>query len=74
MYKMPTEKEVLRTRTMYQAGTRIVLIAMDDPYAKLKPGDMGTVEGVDDAGQIMMRWDIGSSLSLIPGEDSFRRA
>lgn len=74
MYKMPTEKEVLRTRTMYPAGTRIVLIAMDDPYAKLKPGDMGTVEGVDDAGQIMMRWDIGSSLSLIPGEDSFRRA
>ena len=73
MFKMPTAKEVLRTRTMYPAGTRIVLISMDDPYSKLKPGDMGTVEGVDDAGQIMMRWDSGSSLSLIPGEDSFRR-
>jgi len=73
MYKMPTEKEVLRIRTMYPAGTRIELISMDDPYSTLKPGDMGTVQGVDDAGQIMMKWDSGSSLSLIPGEDSFRR-
>ena len=73
MFRMPTEKEILRIRTMYPAGTRIELIEMDDPYTTLKPGDMGTVVGVDDAGQIMMRWDRGGSLSLIPGEDSFRR-
>lgn len=73
MFRMPTEKEILRIRTMYPVGTRIELIEMDDPYTTLKPGDMGTVQGVDDAGQIMMRWDKGGSLSLIPGEDSFRR-
>lgn len=58
---------------MYPAGTRIELISMDDPYAHLCEGDQGTVVGVDDAGQIMMKWDRGGSLSLIPGEDSFRR-
>ena len=73
MFRMPTEKEIMRIRTLYPAGTRIVLISMDDPYTTLKPGDTGTVQGVDDAGQIMMRWDKGGSLSLIPGEDSFRR-
>lgn len=58
---------------MYPAGTRIELISMDDPYTHLREGDQGTVVGVDDAGQIMMKWDRGGSLSLIPGEDSFRR-
>ena len=73
MFRMPTEREILRIRTMYPAGSRVELISMDDPYTTLKPGDLGTVVGVDDAGQIMMRWDKGGSLSLIPGEDSFRR-
>lgn len=29
--------------------------------------------GVDDAGHIMMHWDSGSTLSLIPGVDSFSK-
>ena len=68
-----SEYQIARVKETYTKGMRIVLIAMDDPYSKLKPGDKGTVVGVDDAGQIMMQWDSGSTLSLIPGEDSFRR-
>lgn len=73
MNRWPTSKEVARIRTMYPAGTRIELISMEDPWTHLREGDQGTVVGVDDAGQIMMKWDRGGSLSLIPGEDSFRR-
>lgn len=59
-------------KEQYKKGMRIVLEFMDDPYSKLIPGDAGTVEFVDDAGQIHMRWDRGSSLALIPGVDEFR--
>lgn len=74
MFIFPTQVQLDQIRKAYPVGTRLVLVRMDDPYTTLKPGDMGTVVGVDDAGQIMMRWDKGGSLSLIPGEDEFRKA
>jgi len=67
-----TEREVERIKKVYPAGTRLVLISMNDSYTKLKHGDAGTVDYIDDAGQIHMKWDNGSTLALIPGEDSFR--
>ena len=73
MTGFPSESVIRRIKAAYPKGARIVLVSMNDPYTKLKPGDKGTVVGVDDAGQIMMNWDSGSTLSLIPGEDSFRR-
>lgn len=72
MFRVPSHKEVSRLRTQYPAGTRLELIEMDDPYSHPKPGDQGIVQGVDDMGQIMMRWDNGSSLSLVPGFDKFK--
>lgn len=62
-----------RYKEMYPPGTRLELISMDDPYAPVPPGTRGTVQYVDDASQIGMKWDDGRTLSLIPGEDSFRK-
>lgn len=59
-------------KEMYLKGTRIELIDMDDPYAPIESGTQGTVEFVDDMGQIHMKWDNGRTLALIPGEDSFK--
>ena len=50
----------------------MVLGIMDDPHAP-PPGTKGTVQYVDDMWQLGVRWDNGSSLSLIPGEDNFRK-
>ena len=38
----------------------------------LPDGSLGTVDFVDDAGQIQMKWDNSSSLALIYGTDVFR--
>lgn len=73
MHKIPTDREIQKTRRKYPAGSRIELIEMEDPYAHPKAGDQGTVVGVDDLGQILMRWDNGSTLSLIPEIDRFVR-
>ena len=60
------------TRRRYPKGTRIELIRMGEDPRPVPPGTRGTVVYVDDMGQIGMRWDNGQTLSLIPGEDSFR--
>lgn len=70
---LPTREQVERIRKQYPKGTRLELIAIDDPYTTLKAGDLGTVDFVDDTGQIGMVWDSGSRLSLIPNVDSFRK-
>ena len=42
---------------------------MDDPQAP-PIGTEGTVNGVDDAGNIMVSWDSGGGLNLVYGVDS----
>jgi len=69
----PSREQVERIRKQYPKGTRIELTEMSDPFTTLKTGDRGTVEFVDDAGQIGMAWDSGSQLSLIPCVDRFRK-
>lgn len=69
----PTRQQVEFTRLSYPPGSRILLYQMTDPYAPVPSGTRGTVRYVDDAGQLRVAWDNGRSLSLIPGEDSFRK-
>ncbi len=64
---------IAQTKADYPPGTRLELINMDDPYAPVPSGTKGTVDHVDDAAQIHMRWDNGRSLALVPGVDSFRK-
>ena len=57
----------------YPPGTRIMLISMDDPYAPVAAGTKGTIDFVDDFGQLHMTWDNGRTLAVVPGVDSFRK-
>ena len=68
--KMISEKQLEKIKERYPIGTRIKLHHMTDNYA-VPSGTLGTVEFVDDAGQIHMSWDNGRTLALIESEDSF---
>ena len=59
-------------RKMYPVGCKVVWHHMDDPQAP-PAGTKGEVIFVDDIGTIHVRWENGSGLGLIPGEDSFSR-
>jgi len=67
-------KETLeRLRKVYPVGARVELVHMNDPYnTKLFPGVRGTVVSVDDIGTVHVRWDCGSSLGVVYGEDRCR--
>lgn len=56
-------------KQQYPKGARVELLKMDDLQAP-PIGTKGTVRGVDDAGAIMVRWDTGSGLSVVYGEDA----
>jgi len=62
--------EVDRLRDLYLPGTRIILHKMEGE-PRMYDGLEGSVTGVDDAGQIHMHWDNGSSLALSFEEDAF---
>lgn len=63
-----------RLRERFPSGARVELTHMNDPWST-KPceGDTGTVIAVDDIGTIHVKWDCGSSLGVVYGEDSCRR-
>ena len=68
--RMLTEKEVKEIREKYPSGTNIRLHHMDDPYPILD-GMLGTVDFVDDGGNIWMKWLNGSTLALSAEVDDF---
>lgn len=61
-----------RLRKQYPVGTRVALVAMDDAQAP-PVGTKGTVLAVDDSGSLIMKWDNGSGLNVIYGEDVVRK-
>ncbi len=72
MNQFPSREQVEYLRKQYPPGTTIQLTA-DMQGERLQAGDIGKVVHVDDIGTIHMVWESGSSLGLIPGEDSFRK-
>ena len=70
--KFPSREIVERIRREYPAGTRVELVQMDDAQAP-PVGTKGTVKGVDDTGSLLMRWDKGSGLNVVYGEDIVRK-
>ena len=70
--KIPSENELDRIRREYPVGTIIELISMPDKFAPPK-GTLGEIEGVDDLGDILVRWQTGSSLKVILSEDHIRK-
>jgi len=68
----PSEGIVNRLRNEYPEGCKVMLERMNDIQAP-PLGTLGTVKGVDDAGHVLVRWDNGSSLSVVYGVDSCRK-
>ncbi|RAP49213.1 MAG: DUF4314 domain-containing protein [Methanosphaera sp. rholeuAM270] len=66
------KKEVQMVKQMYPEGTVVELDYMDDPQAP-PSGTKGTIEYVDDIGQIHVRWENGSGLAINTDVDSFHK-
>lgn len=69
---MENRKKVELIRRKYPIGTRIKLNYMKDDYP-VPSGTCGTVDYVDDEGNIGMKWDNGRTLSLIYDIDNFQK-
>ena len=70
--RFPSKETVEGVRREYPIGTRVELVRMDDAQAP-PVGTKGTVKGVDDTGSLLMRWDNGSGLNVVYGEDLVRK-
>lgn len=54
-----------------KVGLRIRNIRMNDPHP-VDEGMEGTITSIDSLGTIHVRWDNGSSLGVVPGEDEYQ--
>lgn len=66
-------KMVQYIKSVYKKGERVICYGMQDPYAPIQYGMMGTVTLVDDIGTIHVRWDNGRTLGIIYGVDNFAK-
>lgn len=56
--------EVKGIRKVYHKGVRVKLLRMNDSYY-VEEGTLGTVQMVDDAGTIHVKWDNGRRLGVV---------
>ena len=68
----PSDEYLAKLRAEYPKGTRVRLIEMVDEQAP-PPGTKGTVYDVDDMGGLLVHWDSGCGLNLIPEVDKFTK-
>jgi len=61
-----------RLAQRYPIGTRVELDSLCNDEPGMPKGLRGTVVGHDDQPSLLLAWDNHRSLSLFPGEDSFR--
>lgn len=66
--EMINGKVLERLRKMYPVGAKVELVRMDDIQAP-PVGTKGVVEFIDDIGTIHVKWENGSSLGVVYGED-----
>lgn len=66
--KFPSKEQLAEIRNEYPVGCRVELVSMDDFQAP-PIGTRGTIKGVDDAGNLLVRWDNGSRLNAVLGVD-----
>jgi hypothetical protein len=65
----PVHDLVLRFMRSNLIGKRVTLLFTSDPYTNLTRGDEGVVDYIDDIGTVFVKWDNGSRLGLVEGED-----
>ena len=68
--KMHPER-IEMVKKQYPVGTRIQLDSLCNDERGMPSGLCGTVVGVDDQPALLMKWDNGRSLSLMPFDDNF---
>ena len=64
------KNSVAYLRMLYKPGVRVVLHKMEDPYP-VESGTQGSVDHVNDIGTILVKFDNGRFIGLIPDMDAF---
>ena len=67
---MRHSEEIERLRNIYKPGIKVRLLYMEGE-PQMPKGLEGIIDYVDDAPQIHINWENGSSLALIPEVDKF---
>ena len=66
--RYPGREIIEKLKQEYPIGTRVILRKMDDCQAP-PIGTKGTVQGVDDAASLLVKWDNGCGLNVVYGVD-----